>query len=106
MQAGGLIPLHQDRALLWWSKEEGCDGFSNSTVTEAGPGTGVPEVCAGLGDRAAFLLSVIGIANTVARLILGWLSDRTWINRYKQETTEWEPMNETKVFSVRHRPVL
>eukprot|EP00092_Neocalanus_flemingeri_P033997 GFUD01036968.1.p1 GENE.GFUD01036968.1~~GFUD01036968.1.p1 ORF type:complete len:612 (-),score=85.76 GFUD01036968.1:1173-3008(-) len=33
------------------------------------------------GDQAAFLLSVIGIANTIARLILGWLSDRSWINR-------------------------
>ena len=31
--------------------------------------------------RAAFLLSVIGISNTVARLLLGWLSDREWINR-------------------------
>lgn len=30
---------------------------------------------------AAFLLSVIGISNTVARLCLGWLSDRAWINR-------------------------
>lgn len=70
-----------DRAVLWWNEEEGCDGFSNSTVIEAGPGTEVPEACAGLGERAAFLLSVIGIANTVARLILGWLSDRAWINR-------------------------
>eukprot|EP00091_Calanus_sinicus_P024239 TRINITY_DN8585_c0_g1_i1.p1 TRINITY_DN8585_c0_g1~~TRINITY_DN8585_c0_g1_i1.p1 ORF type:complete len:281 (+),score=67.80 TRINITY_DN8585_c0_g1_i1:239-1081(+) len=33
------------------------------------------------GKDAAFLLSVIGISNTVARLILGWLSDRSWINR-------------------------
>jgi len=33
------------------------------------------------GDQAAFLLSVIGISNTVARLLLGWLSDRAWINR-------------------------
>ena len=33
------------------------------------------------GKDAAFLLSVIGISNTVARLVLGWLSDRTWINR-------------------------
>lgn len=33
------------------------------------------------GEQAAFLLSVIGIANTIARLILGWLSDRSWINR-------------------------
>ena len=33
------------------------------------------------GDEAAFLLSVIGISNTVARLLLGWLSDRAWVNR-------------------------
>jgi len=33
------------------------------------------------GEQAAFLLSVIGIANTVARLILGWLSDQSWVNR-------------------------
>jgi len=33
------------------------------------------------GEDAAFLLSVIGISNTVARLCLGWLSDRAWINR-------------------------
>jgi len=33
------------------------------------------------GKDAAFLLSVIGISNTVARLVLGWLSDRSWINR-------------------------
>jgi len=32
-------------------------------------------------SSAAFLLSVIGISNTVARLCLGWLSDRPWINR-------------------------
>eukprot|EP00090_Calanus_glacialis_P045682 TRINITY_DN8647_c0_g1_i7.p1 TRINITY_DN8647_c0_g1~~TRINITY_DN8647_c0_g1_i7.p1 ORF type:complete len:613 (-),score=103.83 TRINITY_DN8647_c0_g1_i7:379-2217(-) len=33
------------------------------------------------GKDAAFLLSVIGISNTASRLILGWLSDRSWINR-------------------------
>jgi len=31
--------------------------------------------------QAAFLLSVIGIANTIGRIILGWLSDRGEINR-------------------------
>jgi len=30
---------------------------------------------------AAFLLSIIGIANTIGRLVLGWLSDRNIINR-------------------------
>ena len=33
------------------------------------------------GKQAAFLLSVIGIANTIGRIILGWLSDRREINR-------------------------
>jgi len=33
------------------------------------------------GKQAAFLLSVIGIANTIGRIILGWLSDRGEINR-------------------------
>lgn len=31
--------------------------------------------------EAAFLLSIIGIANTLGRLFLGWLSDRHFINR-------------------------
>ncbi|XP_046542426.1 monocarboxylate transporter 12-like [Haliotis rubra] len=31
--------------------------------------------------NAAFLLSVIGIANTVGRVIFGWLSDRKGVNR-------------------------
>jgi len=30
---------------------------------------------------ASFLLSVIGIANTIGRIILGWLSDQRWANR-------------------------
>jgi len=33
------------------------------------------------GKQAAFLLSVIGMANTIGRIILGWLSDRKGINR-------------------------
>ncbi|XP_050398485.1 monocarboxylate transporter 12 [Patella vulgata] len=32
-------------------------------------------------SRAAFLLSVIGIANTVGRVLFGWLSDRSGVNR-------------------------
>lgn len=32
-------------------------------------------------DRASFLLSVIGITNTIGRVILGYLSDRSWVNR-------------------------
>lgn len=32
-------------------------------------------------ESASFLLSVIGIANTGGRIILGWLSDQGWVNR-------------------------
>ena len=34
----------------------------------------------GEGD-ASFLLSVIGIANTLGRIVLGYISDRPWLNR-------------------------
>lgn len=30
---------------------------------------------------ASYLLSVVGIANTLGRIILGYISDRSWINR-------------------------
>lgn len=33
------------------------------------------------GDQGSYLLSVIGIANTVGRIVLGYLSDKTWVNR-------------------------
>lgn len=33
------------------------------------------------GKEASLLLSVIGIANTVSRIVLGYLSDKPWINR-------------------------
>jgi MCP family monocarboxylic acid transporter-like MFS transporter 14 len=32
-------------------------------------------------DDASYLLSVIGIANTLGRIVLGWLSDKPWVNR-------------------------
>jgi predicted MFS family arabinose efflux permease len=32
-------------------------------------------------QEASFLLSVIGIANLVGRIILGYISDKPWINR-------------------------
>ena len=32
-------------------------------------------------DDASFLLSVIGIANTLGRIVLGWISDKPWLNR-------------------------
>ena len=32
-------------------------------------------------EDASFLLSVVGIANTIGRIILGYISDRSWINR-------------------------
>ncbi|XP_055585948.1 monocarboxylate transporter 13 [Uranotaenia lowii] len=31
--------------------------------------------------QASYLLGIIGIANTVGRIILGYLSDKTWVNR-------------------------
>ena len=31
--------------------------------------------------QAAFLLSIIGIANTLARVVTGWVSDRPWADR-------------------------
>lgn len=30
---------------------------------------------------ASFLLSVVGIANTIGRVILGYISDKPWVNR-------------------------
>ena len=32
-------------------------------------------------NKAAFLIAVIGIANTVGRVVFGWLSDRPFVNR-------------------------
>ncbi|XP_066992599.1 monocarboxylate transporter 12 [Anabrus simplex] len=32
-------------------------------------------------DHASYLLAIIGIANTVGRIILGYVSDKPWINR-------------------------
>ncbi len=32
-------------------------------------------------NRAAFLIAVIGIANTIGRVVFGWLSDRPCVNR-------------------------
>lgn len=32
-------------------------------------------------DRASMLISIIGGANTIGRIILGYISDKPWINR-------------------------
>lgn len=32
-------------------------------------------------ERASYLLSIIGIANTVGRIVLGYLADKPWVNR-------------------------
>lgn len=32
-------------------------------------------------EHASYLLGIIGIANTVGRIILGYLSDKPWVNR-------------------------
>lgn len=34
-------------------------------------------------DEASYLLSTIGIANTVGRIVLGYISDKPWINRLR-----------------------
>ena len=31
-------------------------------------------------DEAIFLLSIIGITNTIGRVISGWIADRPWTN--------------------------
>jgi predicted MFS family arabinose efflux permease len=36
----------------------------------------------GLDEKdASYLLSIVGIANTVGRIVLGFLSDKEWVNR-------------------------
>lgn len=32
-------------------------------------------------EEASYLLAIIGIANTIGRVILGYISDKPWINR-------------------------
>lgn len=32
-------------------------------------------------EQASYLLAIIGIANTVGRIILGYLADKAWVNR-------------------------
>ena len=32
-------------------------------------------------EQASFLLAVIGIANTIGRVVLGYISDKPWLNR-------------------------
>lgn len=32
-------------------------------------------------DNADYLLSAVGIANTIGRIVLGYVSDKPWINR-------------------------
>ena len=31
-------------------------------------------------EKAAILLSIIGIASTLARVLIGWLSDQSWVD--------------------------
>lgn len=32
-------------------------------------------------ETASYLLSVVGVANTIGRLLLGYISDKPWVNR-------------------------
>lgn len=36
----------------------------------------------GISDKdSSYLLSVVGISNTVSRILLGYISDQPWVNR-------------------------
>ena len=37
--------------------------------------TGIPK------EDAKYLLSIVGIANTIGRIVLGFVADRPWVNR-------------------------
>lgn len=32
-------------------------------------------------EVASYLLSIIGVANTIGRIVLGFISDKSWVNR-------------------------
>lgn len=32
-------------------------------------------------EEASYLLAIIGVANTLGRIILGYISDKSWVNR-------------------------
>lgn len=32
-------------------------------------------------EQASYLLATIGIANTIGRIVLGYISDKSWVNR-------------------------
>lgn len=36
---------------------------------------GIPD------SQSSFLLAVVGISNTVSRIVLGYISDQPWVNR-------------------------
>lgn len=42
---------------------------------------GTPEAQIHSMQDASFLLSIVGAANTLSRVILGYLSDKKWMNR-------------------------
>lgn len=33
------------------------------------------------GEQSSYLIAVIGVANTIGRIILGYISDKPWVNR-------------------------
>ena len=32
-------------------------------------------------EKASYLLSIVGISNTISRVVLGYVSDKPWVNR-------------------------
>lgn len=32
-------------------------------------------------EEASYLLAAIGIANTIGRIVLGYIADKSWVNR-------------------------
>lgn len=58
---------------------------------------------------SAFLVSVIGIANTIGRILFGWMADRPWVNRLMLYNTALvicgvatalSPLNDSKEYLI------
>ena len=51
-------------------------------------------------DESSFLLAIIGISNTVSRVLLGYISDKPWLNRLWLYNTALTCCGLSTVFSV------
>ena len=47
-------------------------------------------------DQAALVLSVIGISNTLGRILTGWLADRPGVSSLREETLHYTSIKITK----------